>query len=179
MAGIIIPACFAFGVEPGAGPGLVFITLPNIFNHMTGGVIWGALFFVFLSFAALTTIIAVFENIISFAIDLWGWERKKAVMINIVAVIILSMPCILGFNLWSGFAPLGEGTVVMDLEDFIVSNNILPLGSLVYLMFCTYRYGWGWQGFYNEANAGRSKVPCCSQSICILCPAPDRSGHLL
>lgn len=158
MAGlIIIPACFAFSVEPGAGPGLIFITLPNIFNHMTGGIFWGALFFLFLSFAALTTIVAVFENIISFAMDLWNWERKKAVLINIVAIIVLSMPCILGFNLWSGFQPLGEGTVVLDLEDFIVSNNVLPLGSLVYLMFCTYRYGWGWQGFINEANAGEGR----------------------
>lgn len=158
MAGlIIIPACFAFSVEPGAGPGLIFITLPNIFNNMAGGLFWGALFFLFLSFAALTTIVAVFENIISFAMDLWNWERKKAVMINIVAIIVLSMPCILGFNLWSGFQPLGEGTVVLDLEDFIVSNNVLPLGSLVYLMFCTYRYGWGWQGFINEANAGEGR----------------------
>lgn len=152
---IIIPACFAFGVEPGAGPSLIFITLPNIFNHMTGGRLWGAFFFLFLSFAALTTIIAVFENIISYAIDLWNWERKKAVIVNIVAIIVLSMPCILGFNVWSGVQPIGEGTNIMDLEDFIVSNHVLPLGSMVYLMFCTYRYGWGWKGFLQEANAGQ------------------------
>lgn len=151
---IIIPACFAFGVKPDSGPSLIFITLPNIFNHMTGGRLWGAFFFLFLSFAALTTIVAVFENIISYAIDLWNWERKKAVWVNIIAIIVLSMPCILGFNVWSGFQPIGEGTNIMDLEDFIVSNHVLPLGSMVYLMFCTYRYGWGWKGFLDEANAG-------------------------
>lgn len=151
---IIIPACFAFGVEPGSGPSLIFITLPNIFNHMTGGRLWGAVFFLFLSFAALSTIVAVFENIISYAIDLWNWERKKAVFVNIVAVIVLSMPCILGFNVWSGFHPIGPKTNIMDLEDFIVSNHILPLGSMVYLMFCTYRYGWGWNAFLEESNAG-------------------------
>ncbi len=155
MAGmIIIPACFAFGIEPGAGPSLIFITLPNIFNQMAGGRIWGTLFFLFLSFAALSTVIAVFENIISFAIDLWGWERKKAVMFNIVAIILLSMPCILGFNILSGIEPLGPGTGIMDLEDFLVSSNLLPLGSLVYLTFCTTRYGWGWKNFIKEANSG-------------------------
>ncbi len=152
---IIIPACFAFGVEPGRGPSLIFITLPNIFNHMVGARLWGAFFFLFLSFAALSTIVAVFENIISYAIDLWNWERKKAVLVNIIAIIILSMPCILGFNIWSDFTPLGEGTNILDLEDFIVSNHILPLGSMVYLMFCTYRYGWGWKGFLEETNAGK------------------------
>ncbi|MBE6033664.1 MAG: sodium-dependent transporter [Clostridiales bacterium] len=158
LAGIIIiPACFAFGVEPGAGPSLIFITLPNIFNHMTGSRLWGGFFFLFLSFAALTTIVAVFENIISYAIDLWNWERKKAVLINIVAIIVLSMPCILGFNVWSGFQPIGAGTNIMDLEDFIVSNHVLPLGSMVYLMFCTYRYGWGWKGFIEEANTGEGR----------------------
>lgn len=152
---IIIPACFAFGVEPGAGPSLIFITLPNIFNHMAGGHLWGAFFFLFLSFAALSTIVAVFENIISYAIDLWNWERKKAVLVNIIAIILLSMPCILGFNVWSSFHPIGEGTNIMDLEDFIVSNHVLPLGSMVYLMFCTYRYGWGWSGFLEESNTGQ------------------------
>nr|WP_315020922.1 sodium-dependent transporter [uncultured Aminipila sp.] len=151
---IIIPACFAFGVKPDSGPSLIFITLPNIFNHMTGSRLWGAFFFLFLSFAALTTIVAVFENIISYAIDLWNWERKKAVWVNIIAIIVLSMPCILGFNVWSGFQPIGEGTNIMDLEDFVVSNHVLPLGSMVYLMFCTYRYGWGWKGFLEETNAG-------------------------
>lgn len=156
MAGlIIIPACFSFNIEPGAGPSLIFITLPNIFNQMAGGRIWGTLFFLFLSFAALSTVIAVFENIISFAMDLWGWGRKKAVLVNIVAVIILSIPCILGFNLLSDIQPLGPGTNIMDLEDFLVSNNLLPLGSLVYLLFCTKDNGWGWNNFIAEANAGK------------------------
>ena len=109
----------------------------------------------FMSFAALSTVIAVFENIISFAIDLWGWERKKAVAVNIVAIIVLSMPCILGFNVLSGIQPLGPGSGIMDMEDFLVSNNLLPLGSLVYLGFCTSRYGWGWKNFIKEANAGQ------------------------
>ena len=156
MAGlIIIPACFSFGISPDSGPSLIFITLPNIFNQMSGGRIWGTLFFLFLSFAALSTVIAVFENIISFAIDLWGWSRKKAVLINIIAVILLSMPCILGFNILSGFTPLGAGTNIMDLEDFLVSSNILPLGSLVYVMFCTTKNGWGWDNFIAEANEGK------------------------
>lgn len=152
---IIFPSCFAFGVDPGEGPGLVFITLPNVFNRMAGGRIFGALFFVFMFFAAFSTIVAVFENIISFSLDLFGITRKKAVLINIAAIILLSMPCVLGFNLWSSFAPLGPGTTVQDLEDFIVSNNLLPLGSLVYLLFCTSRYGWGWKNFIAEADAGQ------------------------
>lgn len=155
MSGLIIfPACFAFGVNPDSGPKLVFVTLPNIFNEMPGGRIWGALFFVFMSFAAMSTIIAVFENIISYAIDLWNWPRKKAVLVNIVLIIVLSIPCVLGFNVWSGFQPLGAGSNLMDLEDFIVSNNLLPLGSLVYLLFCVSRYGWGWNNFLAEANEG-------------------------
>ncbi len=155
MAGLIIlPACFAFDIEPGAGPGLIFVTLPNIFNSMAGGQIWGTAFFLFLCFAALSTVVAVFENIISFAIDLWGWSRKKAVGVNIVLIILLSMPAILGFNVLSGIAPFGEGSVILDLEDFIVSYNVLPLGSLVYLFFCTSRYGWGYGNFLNEVNAG-------------------------
>ncbi len=152
---IIFPACFSFGVNPGSGPGLVFVTLPNIFNAMPGGRVWGILFFIFMTFAALSTIIAVFENIVSFGIDRWNWTRKKSVLVNIVLVIALSLPCALGFNLLSGFAPLGEGTTILDLEDFIVSNNILPLGSLVYLLFCVTRYGWGWDNFIREANTGR------------------------
>ena len=155
MSGLIIfPACSAFGVSNGEGPGLVFVTLPNVFNQMAGGRLWGALFFLFMTFAALSTIIAVFENIISFAIDLWGWSRKKAVAVNAVVITILSIPCVLGFNVWSDFAPLGSGTTIQDLEDFIVSNNLLPLGSLVYLLFCVTRYGWGWKNFTDEANAG-------------------------
>ncbi len=158
MAGmIIIPACFSFGVEPNAGPSLIFITLPQIFNQMAGGRIWGTLFFLFLSFAALSTVIAVFENIISFAIDLFGVSRKKAVAVNIVLVILLSMPAILGFNVLSGIQPLGKGSGIMDLEDFLVSNNLLPLGSLVYLMFCTRENGWGWDNFIKEANTGNGK----------------------
>ncbi len=151
---VIFTACFAFGIDPGQGPGLVFVTLPNVFNQMAGGQIWGALFFVFLSFAALSTIIAVFENIINFSLDLFGWDRKKAIAVNFVMILILSMPCVLGFNVWSDIAPLGAGTTIQDLEDFIVSNNILPLGSLLYLLFCTSRYGWGWDNFIAEADTG-------------------------
>ena len=155
MAGlIIIPACFAFGVEPGAGPGLIFITLPNVFNQMPGGRLWGSLFFLFMSFAALSTVVAVFESILSFGMDLWGWSRKKAVVINIVLVIILSLPAVLGFNVLSGIQPLGAGSTIMDLEDFIVSNNVLPLGSLVFIVFCTNKRGWGWDNFLKEANTG-------------------------
>ena len=155
MAGfIIIPSCFAFGIEPGAGPSLIFITIPNIFAQMPGGRIWGALFFLFLTFAAFTTIVAVFENIISFAIDLLGWSRKKSVLVNVVMLVILSMPCVLGFNVLAGFEPLGAGTNIMDLEDFIVSNNLLPLGSLGYVLFCTRKNGWGWENFLSEVNAG-------------------------
>ena len=127
---------------------------------MTGGRVWGTLFFLFLSFAALSTVIAVFENIISFAIDLWGWSRKKSVMINIAAIIILSIPCILGFNILSQIQPLGAGSNIMDLEDFLVSNNLLPIGSIVYLLFCTTRNGWGWDDFIKEANSGKGmKLP--------------------
>lgn len=155
MAGMIIfPACFAFGVNPGEGPALVFVTLPNIFNTMVGGQLWGALFFVFMTFAALSTVVAVFENIISFGMDLWGWSRKKAVAVNIVLIILLSMPCVLGFNLWSGFTPLGGTSTIQDLEDFIISNNLLPLGSVVYLLFCTQKCGWGWDNFIKEADTG-------------------------
>ncbi len=155
MAGlIIIPACFSFGIEPGAGPGLVFLTLPNVFSQMLGGQFWGALFFLFLSFAALTTVIGVFENILSFAMDLMGWSRKKAVIINIIALSVLCLPCILGFNVLVGFQPLGPNTNIMDLEDFLVSSNIMPLGAVIYLMFCTKRNGWGWDNFIAEANAG-------------------------
>lgn len=155
LAGLIIfPACFSFNVEPGAGPPLIFETLPNIFSNMPGGQIWGALFFVFLSFAALSTLIAVFENIISFAMDLWGWSRLKSVLVNLVAIIALSVPCILGYTVLSGFNPLGDGSTILDLEDFIVSYNLLPLGCLVYLFFCTRKCGWGFKNFQNEANEG-------------------------
>ncbi|MDY6397984.1 MAG: sodium-dependent transporter [Treponema sp.] len=154
MAGFIIfPACFAFGVNPGQGPGLIFVTLPNIFNSMLLGRLWGTLFFVFMSFAALSTVIAVFENIIAFAMDRNGWSRKKAVIVNIVLVLVLSIPCTLGFNVWSNIVIPKIGNI-QDIEDFIVSNNLLPLGSLVYLVFCTSRYGWGFDNFIQEANTG-------------------------
>ena len=156
LAGLIIfPSCFAFGVDPGQGPGLVFITLPNIFNQMVGGRIFGVLFFVFMTFAAQSTIIAVFENIISFSMDLFGTSRKKTVLINGIAIILLSLPCVFGFNIWSGFQPMGAGSTIQDLEDFIVSNNLLPLGSMVYLLFCTSRYGCGWKNFLAEADTGK------------------------
>ncbi len=155
IAGMIIfPACFAYGIQPSSGPPLIFITLPTIFNNMAGGRIWGTIFFLCMLFAAASTIIAVFENIISFAIDLKGVPRKKAVVVNMIAIILLSLPCVLGFNVLSGFQPLGPGSTILDLEDFIVSNNLLPLGSLVYVFFCTSRYGWGWKNFLAEANAG-------------------------
>ena len=151
---IIFPACFAFNVSPDSGPNLIFVTLPNIFNHMAGGRLWGSLFFVFMAFAAFSTVLAVFENIMSCCMDLTGWSRKKTAAINIILMILLSMPCVLGFNVWSGFQPFGPGSNVLDLEDFLVSNLWLPLGSLVYLLFCTSRYGWGWKNFQNEANDG-------------------------
>ncbi len=152
---IIIPACFAYGIEPDAGPGLIFQTLPNVFSQMKGGTIWGALFFLFLFFAAFSTVVAVFENIISFAIETLGFSRKKSILMNFVIITVLSLPAVLGFNVLSSFNPLGEGTVIMDLEDFIVSNNLLPLGSLAYVLFCVRKNGWGWDNFIAEANAGK------------------------
>ena len=157
---IIFPACFAYGINPGAGPGLIFVTLPNMFNQMPSGQIWGALFFLFMSFAALSTVIAVFENILACFMDYFGWSRQKAAVFMGVSVFILSIPCALGFNMWSGFQPLGPGSGVLDLEDFIVSNNLLPIGALVYLLFCVTRYGWGWDKFVAEADEGRgAKFP--------------------
>ena len=155
MSGLIIfPACFAYGVNPGAGPELLFITMPNIFNNMAGSRIWASLFFVFMSFAALSTLIAVFENIVSYWIDTHGWTRRQACLVNAIALVILCVPCILGFNLWSGFQPLGAGTGVLDLEDFIVSSTLLPLGSLLFLAFCCTKKGWGWENFLAEADTG-------------------------
>ena len=152
---IIFPACFTFHVDQTSGPGLIFITLPNIFNHIPMGKLWGSLFFIFMSFAAFSTILAVFENIISCGMELTGWSRKKSSFINAIAIILLSVPCVLGYNLWSwdGFAVFGGA--VLDFEDFLVSNLFLPLGSLVYLLFCTSRYGWGWKNFTTEANTGK------------------------
>lgn len=155
IAGLIIfPACFSNGISPGYGPSLIFVTLPNVFNSMDGGRIWGTLFFLFMAFAAMSTVIAVFENIIACIMDLTGWSRKKVVIVNIAAVIVLSLPCTLGFNILKGFEPFGSASNVLDLEDFIVSSNLLPVGSIVYILFCTSRYGWGWKNFISETNAG-------------------------
>ena len=153
LAGLVIfPACFAFDVNPGEGPGLVFVTLPNIFNRMAGGRVWGTLFFLFMSFAALSTVIAVFQNLISFYQDLLGFSGRKAALVNGIVMAVLSLPCALGFNVWSEVRPLGFD--IQGFEDFIVSNNILPIGSLIYLMFCTWRCGWGWNKFTAEADTG-------------------------
>ncbi len=152
---IIFPACFAYGVNPDSGPPLIFVTLPNIFNHMAFGQLWGSLFFVFLTFAAFSTVLAVFENIIACCMDLFGWSRKKACAVNLGLMILLSMPCVLGFNLWSGVHPLGGDSVIMDGEDFLVSNLLLPLGSLIFVLFATQPWGWGWEKFLAEANQGK------------------------
>lgn len=151
---IVIPACFAYGVNPGEGPGLVFVTLPNIFANMAMGQFWGSLFFLFMSFAALTTIIAVFENILKMTEELTGWDRKKTIKFSFVSIFMLSLPCALGFNVINFIQPFGEGSTIQDLEDFIVSNNLLPLGSMIYVLFCTSKYGWGWKNFLTEANTG-------------------------
>lgn len=152
---IIFPACFAYGVEVDSGPGLIFITLPNIFNNIPMGRLWGSLFFVFMSFAALSTVLAVFEGIIACSIDMFGWSRKKACLVNGILMPFLSAPCILGFNVLSGIQPFGKGSNIMDLEDFIVSNLILPLGSLAFVLFCVSKKGWGWENFKKEANTGK------------------------
>ena len=162
MAGlIVIPACFAFNIKPDAGPSLIFETLPNVFNAMAGGRLWGAAFFLFMIFAAMSTLIAVFENIISYNMDRFGWTRKKSCLINCGLIILLSIPCALGFNLLSGIQPMGAETTILDLEDFLVSSNILPLGSLIYVLFATSKkHGWGWNNFLKEANTGRgAKFP--------------------
>ena len=152
---IIFPACFTFGVDQTSGPSLIFMTLPNIFNHISMGRLWGSLFFIFLSFAAFSTVFAVFENIISCGMELTGWSRKKSSYVNLVLIILLSLPCVLGYNVWAwdGFAVFGGA--ILDLEDFLVSNILLPIGSLVYLLFCVTRYGWGWKNFKKEANEGK------------------------
>lgn len=152
---IIFPACFTFNVDQTSGPSLIFITLPNIFNKIAMGRLWGSLFFVFMSFAALSTVFAVFENIISCWMDMRGWSRRKSSIINLILLIVLSVPCVLGYNVWAwdGFSIFGGA--VLDFEDFLVSNILLPLGSLVYLMFCVSKYGWGWKNFQKEANTGK------------------------
>ena len=161
VAGLIIfPACFTYNVEPGSGPSLIFITLPNIFMDMPLGRFWGSLFFLFMSFAAFSTVLAVFENILACVKDITDWSRSKTSIICCILIIILSIPCALGFNVWSNIQPLGEGSGIMDLEDFIVSNCLLPLGSLVYVIYCTNKFGWGWDGFIKEANTGSgAKMP--------------------
>ena len=157
---IIFPTCFAFGISPNQGPGLIFVTLPNIFNGMPGGRIWGTLFFVFMTFAAFSTILAVFENIISCGMDLFHWSRKKSCLVNLGALAVLSLPCVFGYNLWSAFQPLGAGSTILDLEDFLVSNVILPIGSLCYLLFCVTRLGWGFENYQKEVNTGKGwKLP--------------------
>ena len=150
---IIFPACFAFGVAPDSGPGLVFITLPSVFEQMWLGQVWGTLFFVFMSFAALSTVIAVFEGILRFSMDQWGWSRKRAVIVNLIAIPLLSLPCALGFNVLSDVVMPGVGDI-QTVEDFLVSSNIMPLGSLVFVLFCVSRRGWGWENFLAEANEG-------------------------
>lgn len=154
MSGLIIfPACFSYGVEVGAGPSLIFITLPNVFVNMAGGRVWGSLFFLFMTFASYSTVIAVFENIMSFCMDMFGWSRKKAALVNCIAILVLSLPCVLGYNVWSNLHLIG-GRDVLDSEDFIVSNLLLPLGSLVYLLFCVTKWGWGFDNYMKEANTG-------------------------
>jgi len=152
---IIFPACFAYGVDAGAGPGLIFVSLPVMFNNMPMGQFWGTLFFLFMTFAAMSTVVAVFENIIAGLCDIFpDWTRQKACIVNMVAIFILALPCVFGFSIWESFAPLGEGTIVLDLEDFILSNNLLPLGAMIYLLFCMKRYGWGWDKFIEEVDTG-------------------------
>ena len=152
---IIFPACFTFGVDQTQGPSLVFITLPNIFNNIPFGRVWGSLFFVFMTFAAFSTVLAVFENIVSCGMELTGFNRKKSSIVNMILVALLSMPCVLGFNLWSFDWPGVFGGSFLDFEDFLVSNIWLPLGSLIYLLFCTSKFGWGWKNYKEEANTGK------------------------
>lgn len=164
---IIIPACFAYQVEVSSGPGLIFMTLPNIFNAMPFGRVWGSLFFLFLTFAAFSTVFTVFENLISITMDYTGWSRRKACLINMIVVFILSLPCALGFNVLSSIMPLGAGSTIMDLEDMILSNFLLPLGALVIVIFCTWDFGWGWKNFTREANSGAGlQIPAWMHPYC-------------
>ena len=156
MAGLIIfPACFSYGVDPSSGPNLLFVAMPNVFNAMPFGQLWGSLFFLFMTFAAVSTVIAVFENLIVCFFELLHQDRQQIIRWGMPVIILLSLPCVLGFNVWSGFQPFGPGSGVLELEDFLVSYNLLPLGSLVYLLFCMSRYGWGWNAFIKEANMGQ------------------------
>ena len=150
---IIFPACFAYGVDVNSGPALIFMTLPNVFNHIALGRFWGSLFFLFMTFAAFSTVLAVFENIVCCVGELTLWSRKKTCLICCVGIFLLSLPCLLGYNLWSGVRPIA-GHDILDSEDFMVSNVMLPLGSALFVLFCTVRYGWGWKNFMAEANEG-------------------------
>ena len=155
MSGLIIfPACFSYGVSPDSGPSLIFITLPNVFVNMNGGRLWGTLFFLFMTFASFSTVIAVFENLLAGCMDNFGWSRRRAVVINAMLVLIASLPCVLGYNVWSGLRLIG-GRDVLDSEDFLVSNLLLPLGSLIYLLFCVSKWGWGYDKYLEEANTGK------------------------
>lgn len=160
MSGLIIfPACFSYGVEVDAGPSLIFVTLPNVFVNMAGGRVWGCLFFLFMTFASFSTVIAVFENIMSFCMDMFGWSRNKAAAVNGIIILAASMPCVLGYNIWKNLHLIG-GRDVLDSEDFIVSNLLLPIGSLVYLMFCVTKWGWGFDKYIDEANTGKGIKIC-------------------
>ena len=155
MAGFIMfPACFSYGVQVDAGPSLIFITLPNVFVNMAGGRVWGSLFFLFMTFASFSTVIAVFENIMSFGMDMFGWSRKKSALINCIIILVASMPCVLGYNVWSNLHIIGARDI-LDSEDFIVSNLLLPIGSLIYLLFCVTKWGWGYDKYLEEANTGK------------------------
>lgn len=162
MSGMIIfPACFSFQVQPDQGPSLIFITLPKVFVDMAGGRLWGALFFLFMTFASFSTVTAVFENLLASCMDNFGWSRKKAVVINCIFILIASMPCLLGYNVLSDVHLIG-GRDILDSEDFLVSNLLLPLGSLVYLLFCVTKWGWGFDNYLAEANTGKGlKMPKC------------------
>ncbi len=161
MAGLIIfPACFSYGIDVSSGPSLLFITMPNVFSNMALGRLWGGFFFLFMTFAALSTAFAVYENVIANFIELTGMSRKKTCLICGIGMFVLALPCALGFNVWSGFKPFGGDSTVLDLEDFIVSNILLPGGSIIYVLFCTLKCGWGWDNFIREANTGKGlKVP--------------------
>ena len=161
LSGVVIfPACFTYAVEPGQGPGLIFVTLVSVFSHMENGGIWGGMFFLFMLFAALSTLIAVFENIIAISMELFTTSRRRAVMTNFVVILLVSLPCLFGYNVLSWVQPLGEGSTILDLEDFIISYNILPFGALVYVAFVSWNRGWGWQNFLKECNTGAGvKMP--------------------
>ena len=161
---IIFPACFSYGVTPDQGPSLIFVTLVSVFSHMENGAIWGGLFFMFMTFAALSTLVAVFENIIAVSMEIFSTSRRRAVMGNFIVILLISLPCLFGFNVLDEFHPLGEGSTVLDLEDFIISDNILPLGALLYVLFVTSKTGWGYKNYLEECNRGEGvKMPLWCQ----------------